>query len=341
MQVRPENLRGYPQLHCLDLHTAGEPLRIVLSGYPTIPGNSMLAKRRYLMANLDHLRQLLMYEPRGHADMYGALITEPVSVDGDMGVLFMHNEGYSSMCGHGILALVTALAETGAISLTHPATVRIDAPAGRIQAYAEMQQDKLNASFDCVPSFVEATHQYIELPGVGRVDYDIAFGGAYYAYVDADKLGLDCSVANARQLIDIGRRLKQAIMPRHQLIHPEEADLGFLYGVIFTSDKVEHSTSHSRHVCIFADGELDRSPTGTGVSGRAALLRYKTAWSGSAPIQIESIIGSTMSVSISHEQIFGPFQAVIPRVSGQAYITGEHRFMLHAQDPFPQGFFIR
>lgn len=344
MKLELKNKADFVCVETLDLHTEGEPLRIVTDGYPDIPGNTMLEKRAYVLANLDHLRQMLMFEPRGHADMYGAIITEAVTQDGDFGILFMHNEGYSSMCGHAILATVTAMVKTGEIVFDAPddnRTIKIDSPAGRILAYAQNRNGALQISFDCVPSFVEVADHIVKVDGLGEVQFDIAFGGAYYAYVDADKLDLDCSPNNVDKLIHYGRAIKHEVSKQYKITHPEQSDLGFLYGTIFTSSQVKDSASHSKHVCIFADGEVDRSPTGTGVSGRIALLHHKGLIAETDQLKIESIIGSSMLVGINETLAYFAKKAVTPRVSGSAYITGRHEFLLDPQDPIKQGFLLR
>lgn len=342
MQIKVENLNSYKIIETIDAHTEGEPLRIITSGYPEIVGNTILEKRQYLTEHLDQFRQLLMYEPRGHADMYGALITEPCSEQADFGILFMHNEGYSSMCGHGIIAAVSVAIETGSLTLPPSGQfIGIDAPAGFIKAYANYQEDQLSVSFDNVPSFIEAIAQQVSIDGYGAITYDLAFGGAYYAFVDADKINLDCSPENSQQLIILGKAIKQEIIKQHDINHPIEQDLSFLYGVIFHSSKTQSNSSHSMHVCIFADGELDRSPTGTGVSARAALLRYKEGLKEKTPITIESIVGGKMVVSIDQTHVYHGRDAVIPRVSGRAFITGVHRFLLGENDIFPKGFLVR
>lgn len=344
LSLQQEKIQKFQTLTTIDAHTEGEPLRIILDGYPEVPGDNILAKRRYLQSELDHLRQVLMYEPRGHADMYGALLTEPTTKDSDFGILFMHNEGYSSMCGHGIIAAVTMAAEYANLEVADGSrrTIGIDAPAGKITAYAERdEQGELAVSFDNVESFVEVCDRTVQVPGFGELKYDIAYGGAYYAYVDADAIDVECSPNNAEQLIQLGRAIKHAVMADYPLTHPTEADLGFLYGTIFTSKKTDEASSHSRHVCIFADGEVDRSPTGTGVSARIALLRHRGEVSPGERINIESIIGSAMQVEIAEELEFAGKASVIPRVFGTAFITGVNQFLIDAEDPLKNGFLIR
>ncbi|MCL2919788.1 proline racemase family protein [Shewanella litorisediminis] len=343
VQLSPELLSQFRRITTLDAHTEGEPLRIITSGYPDVPGDTILEKRQFLTTHLDEYRQLLMFEPRGHADMYGALLTEPVSEHADFGVLFLHNEGYSSMCGHAVLALATVLCQTGAIAFEgNRAEIGIDAPAGFIRAFAEKDTNgRIQASFLNVPSWAEALDLSIDVPGIGKVKFDIGFGGAYYAYVDADALGLDCSADNLNQLIDWGRRIKQAVMASYPIKHPLDEDLSFLYGTIFTSKHTALIEAHSRHVCIFADGEVDRSPTGTGVAGRIALLRAKGEVGLAESLTIESIVGGKMQVEALEQIDFHGKDALIPKVSGRAFMTGQHTFLLHPDDIFQTGFLLR
>jgi trans-L-3-hydroxyproline dehydratase len=325
--LQPPSLQppdGCFSVHTIEAHTGGEPLRIVTNGLPPIPGATMFEKRRYARTHLDHLRRALMWEPRGHADMYGAWITEPVTDDGDLGVLFLHNEGFSTMCGHGIIALATALLESHMMERPGPAPIlRLDTPAGRVTATAhrDVGGRVREVSFENVPSFVLALDESFEVPGIGPVVADIAFGGAFYAYVDALSLGLTLDADGYRALIDAGQRIKHAIMAARPIHHPMQPDLGFLYGVIFVGPPHD-GAHHSRNVCVFADGEVDRSPTGTGVSGRAALLHARGELPAGVPITIESIVGSTFGVVVECTASVGDLPAVIPRVTGSAEVVG-------------------
>ncbi len=336
-------LHKFNKITTIDAHTEGEPLRIVTGGYPEIQGNTILEKRQYVTEHLDHLRKLIIFEPRGHADMYAALLTEPVSEDADFGVLFLHNEGYSSMCGHAILALVKVACQLDVIELKEePRIVKIDAPAGLIVAKAYRDfENKIQVSFENVASWAEALNQIAIVDGMGEVEYEIGFGGAYYAFVDADKYDISCEPNNVAQLIDLGRRIKQKVAEDYLIQHPLEDDLSFLYGTIFTSSKVSKSKYHSKHVCIFADGEVDRSPTGTGVSARIALLHAKSEVTLNQPLTIESIVGGCMTVEAKNEAKFHNKSTVIPVVSGRSYITGQHEFILDEEDIFREGFLLR
>ncbi len=329
------------RLRTLDYHTAGEPLRIVTGGLPDIPGETMLARRRFMQGQLDHYRRLLMLEPRGHADMYGAVLTDPVTEDGDVGVLFLHNEGYSTMCGHGIIALVTAGLEHGLFEIPNPQSIRIDTPAGRITACANRDAKGAveSVSFRNVPSFVLRA-KYRAALDERDVECTIAFGGAFYAYVDAEPFGFELVPEEASRLVRLGQEIKSAINREGFIRHPcGEDDLNFLYGTIFV--RRGDSVFHSRNACVFADGELDRSPTGTGVSGRAAIHHARGELPLGERLMIESLIGTRFTVRCLEETRVGDLPAVIPEVTGSASITGEHTFHLDGRDPLPDGFMIR
>lgn len=330
------------KIKTIDMHTGGEPLRVIIDGLPKIKGKGILAKRRYFKANLDYIRKGLMWEPRGHADMYGAVITEPQSKDADFGTFFLHNEGYSTMCGHAILALCKLVLETGMIEKEgdEPQLI-IDAPPGKIIAWAKRRNGIVESvSFRNVPSFVYALNKEVFVEGIGKVSFDIAFGGAFYAFVDADSIGLSLDASSYLQQIDWGRKIKLAIMDQMEIKHPFEDDLSFLYGTIFVgmADIEKH---HSKNICVFANGEVDRSATGSGVSARAALHFAKGEIKIGESIRIESIVGSTMDVEVVEETNYGPYNAVISKVSGTAYFTGKHEFVFDPNDPFREGFIFR
>ena len=328
-------------IRTIEAHTAGEPLRVIINGLPHIPGGTILEKRRWAQNNLDQFRTGLMWEPRGHAEMYGAILTEPVTQDGDLGVLFLHNAGFSTMCGHGIIALTKVVLDTGIIIKEGSRPVlKIDSPAGRITAKADRKNGIVrNVSFRNVPSFVYLQDQTIDVPEIGSVRFDIAFGGAFYAFCYAEDLGVTLDGQNYNNLIDTGRKIKHAIMDSISIMHPFEEDLGFLYGTILVGKPVKKH-HHSRHVCIFADGELDRSPTGTGVSARAAILWIRKELDVGQEITIESILGTTLNVRIVETREYGPYNAVIPEVMGSASITGQCQFYFNPKDPLRNGFIL-
>ncbi|RCK76773.1 MAG: hypothetical protein ANABAC_3198 [Anaerolineae bacterium] len=330
------------RIKTIDAHTAGEPLRVIIEGFPPLPKGSILEKRRYIKEHLDSLRTALMWEPRGHADMYGALLTEPASAENDVGVIFLHNEGYSTMCGHGIIGLTMVLLDCGLLHKEEePAVVRIEAPAGLITAYAHRQDGRVRqVAFHNVPSFVYLADQRVQVPGVGEVRFDIAFGGAFYAFVQAEEVGVGLEAKDFRTLIDVGMRIKRAVMEAVPIKHPFEEDLSFLYGTIFVG-KAHDPAHHSRNVCIFAEGEVDRSPTGTGVSARLALHYARKEIALGQPITIESILGTTFTGRVVEKVQYGPYEAIIPEVAGSASIVGVCEWLIDPQDPLRHGFILR
>lgn len=326
----------------LDSHTEGEPLRIFTSGLPQLKGDTILERRRFMKENYDHLRTALLFEPRGHADHYGCIITDPVTEDADFGVIFLHNEGYSTMCGHAIIAVTKIAVETGMIALSEPETeIKIDSPAGLITSYARIKNGLVNSvRFYNVPSFVYLRDKIVKVAGLGDVKFDISFGGAFYAFVDADELGIKIIPENYRTLIEKGMDIKRAVMNNFKIEHPYESDLNFLYGTIFTGAPMS-DTSHSRNVCIFAEGEVDRSPTGTGVSARMALHFERGDIGIGEKYIIESILGTTFTCSVKETVKFADYDAVIPMVEGTAHITGKHEFLIDPDDPLKNGFILR
>jgi proline racemase len=351
------------EIRTLDCHTGGEPLRIITGGFPELRGDSVLAKRRDCQQRFDGLRRALMWEPRGHADMYGCIIVPPERADSAFGVIFLHNEGYSTMCGHAMIALAKVAIEAGVVPMTEPVTAfAVDAPCGQIRLFAEVKQGLVqHCWFHNVPSFVVATDQRLYLSGIGELTYTLAYGGAFYAYVDAASIGLSLEAQNHRQIIELGQRIKLALSQQLEIQHPFEPDLNFLYGTIFTGaplfasaapnsansnlplspNNPANPTAAMRNVCVFADGELDRSPTGSGVSGLAAILQQQGKLALGQTLVIESILGSQFQLSIVELVQYGRYPAVIPRVQGQAYVTGRHQFYLDPQDPFAEGFIFR
>jgi trans-L-3-hydroxyproline dehydratase len=330
------------EITTIDAHTGGEPLRIILDGYPDLVGETLLEKRTHAQKNHDDLRKALMWEPRGHADMYGAIIIEPDTPGADFGVIFIHNEGYSTGCGHAVIALTKVIVETGLIPMTEPETeVKMDVPSGFIQSFAQVKNDEVTGvRFQNVPSFVQALDAEVDVQGFGKIKYDLAFGGAFYAFVDVDQVGLDCTEEYYNALVDVGKKIKHAVMDAVSMAHPTEPDMNFLYGTIFTGS-AKDPNHHSRNVCIFAEGEVDRSPTGTGVSARAAIHYVRGEIDVGESITIESIIGSTFTVKVAESTSFGPYDAVIPEVSGNAHIIGKNTFWINPDDPLKGGFILR
>jgi len=334
--------KNWLKITTIDAHAEGEPLRIITSGFPNLPGKTILARRRYCQKNLDHLRTALVWEPRGHADMYGCILTPPVTPEADIGAIFIHNEGYSTMCGHGIIAIATVVLETGMLPVVKPTTtIKIDTPAGLVLAHTKVARRRVKrVTFQNVPSFVLALDERIQVPGLGKISCDIAFGGAFYVYVQAKEVGLTCTRDKFRDLIEKGMAIKRAVIASRPIVHPFEKDLNFLYGTIFICAPLAKG-ANSRNVCIFAEGEVDRSPTGTGVSGLLAILHARRKIALNQKIVIESIIGTRFTGRIVDTTTFGLHQAIIPEVEGSAYITGRHEFLIDPEDPLKDGFVLR
>jgi proline racemase len=303
--------KEWSRIITIESHAAGEPLRVVTGGIAPIPGATILEKRRYAREQLDGVRRALIFEPRGHADMYAAIPTEPVTRDGDLGVLFLHNEGWSTMCGHGIVALTTVALETGMLAPRDE--IRLDTPAGRVVARAKRDGQRVRSvAFENVPSFVVALDARVDVPRVGEVTYDLAFGGAFYAFVDAQSVGLEIVPERFRDLIAMGTAIKRAVIASRDIRHPRERDLSFLYGTIFTAPAT--GGADSRNVCIFAEGER---------------------------FVVESIVGTRFSGRIARELIWEGIPAVVPEVEGSAWITGRSELLLAPDDPLARGFILR
>jgi trans-L-3-hydroxyproline dehydratase len=276
--------------------------------------------------------------------MYGCVLTPPVSAGADFGVLFLHNEGYSTMCGHGVIALVTALVETGAFpSAGEQTPVNLDTPAGLVRAVAHVDSGGRveRVSFRNVPSFVYAPDLEIDVAPYGRLAVDVVYGGAFYAYLDAAQVGLEVGPERARELVAAGEAIKRAVNATLTIRHPEAEDLGFLYGTILTGPP-EDPAHTMRNVCVFANAEVDRSPTGTGVSGHVALLAAHGDLREGQEIMVESILGaqSVFAGRIAERGQVGSHTAVTPEVSGTAFITGRHEFILAPRDTLGAGFLL-
>lgn len=315
---------------------------MIVDGFPDLAGATILERRREARAHHDHIRRALMLEPRGHADMYGCILVPPVSPTADVGVLFTHNEGFSTMCGHGVIGVATVLVELGLVAVTEPETrVGLDTPAGFVEATVRVRQGRvLGVRFVNVPSFVLGLDRTVDVPGIGTVRYDLAYGGAFYAYVDAASVDVRLVPEHTARIVDLGRRIKRAVQDADPPTHPEDADLGFVYGVIFVGP-AQTRDAHSRNVCVFADGEVDRSPTGTGVSGRLAIHHARGEIAEGASIRIESILGTGFTCRILSTSRVATHDAVVPEVGGRAFLTGRGELFVDPDDPLAEGFLLR
>jgi trans-L-3-hydroxyproline dehydratase len=333
----------YPTIHVLDMHTGGEPVRVIVDGYPPVPGPSILAKRRHVREHLDHLRKLLMFEPRGHFDMYGALLVEPSLPGADLAVLFMHNEGYSTMCGHATIALGRYAVDQGLVPKVEPVTeVGLECPCGLVRISVEVSGGRSGrVSFLSVPAFLLAGQARVEVPGFGPVLADVSYGGAFYALADAAAFGLDVRKSRTRDLVDAADALSAAVIRALPIEHPEEPDLGFLYGSILTDGRERPEQGPSANICVFANSEVDRSPTGSGVTARLAARFQRGLVRAGEPCRFESVTGALFSGEVAETTFCGPRPAVRVRVGGEAHYMGEARYWLEEGDEIGKGFLLR
>jgi proline racemase len=307
-------------IQTVDYHTGGEPFRIVVGGVEPLRGATILEKRRDAAERLDWVRQLLVYEPRGHADMYGCHVVPPNDEGADLGVVFFHNAGYSTACGHGTIALVTWAIETGVVPGRR---VVVDVPSGRLETWARVEDGKVRSvRFRNVPAFVWARR----LRAAGR-EVDVAFGGAFYASCPER-----VEPRELPRLIELGRAIKRDLEAQHEIVHPDEPELRGVYGVIFWQDE-EGEPLTQRNVTVFADGEVDRSPCGSGTSARLALLDLPVG----EELRHLSIVGSEFRAEVV-ERVDG---SVITEVEGSAYRTATAEFVLDEDDPLGSGFLLR
>ncbi len=326
----------------VDYHTAGEPFRIVSGGVGPIPGTTVLDKRAWAIENLDRLRRLLVYEPRGHADMYGCFVTEPDDPGGDLGVLFFHNAGFSTACGHGTIALATWAIESGVVAPAEPETeMVIDVPSGRLSVVARVEDGSpVSVRFRNVPSFVHSRGLSVGTRSAGEVVLDVAFGGAFYASVDARSLGLAVEPVNLARFVELGREIKDHLNAAVEISHPLEPRLRDVYGTIFFED-AEDPGFAQRNVTVFADGEVDRSPCGSGTSARLALLHADAKLPTGEILAHAGILGTRFEGRVVEETQVGGLPAVVTEVEGSAHLTGHHQFVLERNDPLGPGFLLR
>ena len=329
-------------IETVDLHTAGEPFRIVTSDI-RLEGRGILDKRAFAKDHMDEVRQLLINEPRGHADMYGCFVTEPEDSGADLGVVFFHNEGYSTACGHGTIALVTWALESGRIARNgDEVTVTVDVPSGRLPTVAKIDGDKVTwVRFRNVPSFVHSTDLKVET-SAGNVNADVSYGGAFYASVDAVALGLSIEPENAGRFRELGREVKLAVQEQSEITHPNDPRLDGLYGVIFFERQHDEGDALcQRNVTVFADREVDRSPCGSGTSARLALLDASGELKRGRRLLHRGIAGGEFLAWVDGETLVGERSGVYTQVQGNAHVTGYHRFVLDPKDEIGTGFILR
>jgi len=312
------------RVETVDYHTGGEPFRIVTGGVPPLAGRTILDRRRFAREHLDDVRKLLVFEPRGHADMYGCFVTEPEDDGAELGVVFFHNEGYSTACGHGTIALVTWAIETGRITPEGPETrIVVDVPSGRLETSARVEGGRVRSvRFRNVPAFVHSA--------------GVAFGGAFYASVEER-----VEPGELPRLIESGRRIKADLERERDIVHPLEPELRDIYGVVFWQEEDDGPPLVQRNVTVFADGEVDRSPCGSGTSARLALLAAEGRLGPGDELVHRSIVGSEFRARIVSETEVAGIPAVVTEVEGSAHLTGRHEFLLEPEDELGLGFLLR
>jgi len=334
-------MRSRRVLHAVDSHTEGMPTRVITGGVGVVPGETMAQKREYFIANLDDLRTLLMYEPRGHSAMSGAILQPPTRPDADVGVVFIEVSGCLPMCGHGAIGVATVLVETGVVAATAPVTtVRLDTPAGLVVAEVAVREDgaATGVTLRNVPSFPVRLDATVSVPGLGEVGYDLAFGGNFYAIVELAKLGLPFERAAAQRLLTAGLAIMDAINATDRPVHPEDPGINGCHHVYLAAPGSD--ARHSRHAMVIHPGWFDRSPCGTGTSARMAQLWAR----GELPLHQdfvnESFLGRHFTGRLVEETSVAGISAVVPTITGRAWITGTAQYLLDPEDPFPAGFLL-
>ena len=327
---------------CVDSHTEGMPTRVVVGGVGVLPGASMEERRRFVMDQADHLRTWLMFEPHGHSAMSGAILQPPTRDDADWGVVYIEVSGCLPMCGHGTIGVATVLVETGMVKVAEPQTViRLDTPAGLVIATVDVEGTcARGVTIENVPSFVTELDATVNVPGLGEVPYDMAFGGNFYAIVDLDAItsAPEFGRENAEELLDVGMRIMSAINEQSPPRHPENPAIDHVHHVQLVAPG--STARHSRHAMVIHPGWFDRSPCGTGTSARVAQLIARGELAIGEDLVNESIIGTHFTGRAIRETTVGDFPAIVPTITGRAWITGTSQHMLAPDDPFPQGFLL-
>jgi proline racemase len=333
-------MRAQRVFHAVDSHTEGMPTRVIVGGVGVMPGASMEERRQWFMANSDDLRTLLMNEPRGHSAMSGAILQPPTRPDADFGVLFIEVSGCLPMCGHGTIGVATVLVETGMVPVVEPVTtIRLDTPAGLVIAEVQVSDGHADSvTIRNVPSFAVALDQVVEVPGLGAVEYDLAFGGNFYAIVSLEQIGLPFDRAHKDALLKAGLSIMAAIEEAGSPVHPIDPTIRGCHHVYL---KAPGSTAlHSRHAMAIHPGWFDRSPCGTGTSARMAQLHARGELPLDQDFRNESFIGTSFIGRLVETTEVAGIPAVIPTITGRAWVTGTAQYMLDPSDPFPRGFVL-
>ncbi|MGG4144066.1 proline racemase family protein [Paenibacillus algorifonticola] len=323
----------------IDTHTGGNPTRTVTSGAPELIGSTMTEKMVYMSEHFDHFRKALMFEPRGHEVMSGCILTPPCDETADIGVVFIETGGYLPMCGHDTIGLCTALIE-GGIYPESKKVIRLDTPAGLVEAQLDIVQGKVKeVTFTNIASFLYKKDVRLQVEGIGKISVDIAYGGNFYGLVDARPLQLPLVPNRASEIVRLAIKIRDAINESIEVVHPEIPVIRGLTHIEFYSDPVSPA-AHCRNTVVVPPGGIDRSPCGTGTSAKVAVLHAKGELSKEQDFVHESIVGSMFRAKILEETTVGGLPAVIPQISGSAWVTGFHQFVFHEQDELGSGFFL-
>ncbi len=326
-------------IHAVDSHTMGEPTRVVVGGVPQIPGKTMPEKKKYLEDHLDYLRTAIMLEPRGHNDMFGSIVTTACNPEADFGIIFMDGGGYLNMCGHGSIGAATVAVETGIVPMKEPVTeVNMEAPAGLIRAKVQVKNEKVQeVSIVNVPAFLYKADQQIDLPGYGKITFDISFGGSFFAIVPAKQLNIKLLPENADKLKVLGIQIRDIINKEIKIQHPVLEHIKTVDLVEFF-DETDNPKANLRNVVVFGQGQVDRSPCGTGTSAKLATLHAKGKLKQGEKFVYESIASTLFTGEIVGTTKVGDYDAVIPQITGSAYITGFCQYVIDEDDPVKHGF---
>ena len=333
-------MRARRVFHAVDSHTEGMPTRVIVGGVGVLPGATMAERRMHVINEADDLRTLLMYEPRGHSAMSGAILQPPTRPDADWGVVYIEVSGCLPMCGHGTIGVATVLVETGMVEVTEPVTtIRLDVPAGLVEAKVHVEDGRAKSvTIRNVPSYVVGLDRTVDVPGVGEVVYDLAFGGNFYAIVPTERLGIPFERTEKQRMLDVSLAMMDAINSSDLPVHPENPEIRECHHVYLEAPG--STAEHSRHAMAIHPGWFDRSPCGTGTSARMAQLHARGQLALDTDFLNESFIGTTFTGRLVEETTVAGIPAVVPTITGRAWVTGTAQYVLDPDDPFPAGFVL-
>lgn len=328
-------------LKTIDTHTMGEPTRIIIEGLPSIPGNNMMDKKNYLVKHFDYVRTMAMHEPRGHKDMFGAVLIKPTKKEADIGVIFMDSGGYLNMCGHGSIGVSTILVNEGYVKVEEPiTTIVLDTPAGLVTAKVEVENKKaIGVSIENVPAFLYKENIKINLPELGEIPVDISFGGSFFALVDSKDLNLRVSLKNIEKLTELALIIREGVNKKVKIVHPNNPGINKV-DLVEIYDESSNNKANLKNVVIFGNGQFDRSPCGTGTSAKIAYLYGKDKLQRNETFVYESITGTMFKGRVLREVKIGKYKGIIPEIKGRAFITGYSHLIAEEEDPFKHGLIL-